>query len=110
MLPRSRRVPRVLFAHGRGRRLESTHFSVTLSPLPKAHPGDGRATAVVSKKVARRSVDRHLLKRRMLAILMKAYIPGNVTIVYARAGSAALPYRTLAAELTHLLARGSKAA
>ena len=46
----------------------------------------------------------------MLAILMKAYIPGNVTIVYARAGSAALPYRTLAAELTHLLARGSKAA
>lgn len=86
-------------------RVESPHFSATLSPLPKSHPTDGAAAAVVSKKVARRAVDRHLLKRRMLAILSKAYIPGKITVVYARGGAASLPYRSLAAELTSLLSR-----
>lgn len=110
MLPRRRRVPRALFPSGASRRLQSTHFSATITPIPGAHRDDGAATVVVSKKVARRSVDRHLLRRRMLAILSKAYVKGHITVVYARKGSTDLSYQLLASELTHLLARGARSA
>ncbi len=81
-------------------RASSAHFSIVAVPAR-----EGGAAAVVSKKVARRSVDRHLLKRRMLAVLRPYLTPGRSIIAYARAGSLGLPYGVLKAELESLLNR-----
>lgn len=81
-------------------RAASAHFSLTIAPAR-----EGGAAAVVSKKVARRSVDRHLLKRRMLAVLRPYVSPTRSLVAYARAGSLGLPYGVLKAELESLLTR-----
>lgn len=99
MLARARRLTRAaVSAQKSGTRAVSAHFSVTAF-----RSEEGRAAAVVSKKVARRSVDRHLVKRRMLEALAPFVAPGRSFIVYARAGSIELPYRALEAELRTLL-------
>ncbi len=104
MLPRAKRLSRAGFGTvATGKRAISAHFSVTYTKS-----AEGRAAAVVSKKVAKRSVDRHLLKRRILAALASRIAPGRSFIVYARAGSPALPYRELTLELERLLDSLSK--
>lgn len=101
MLPRAKRLSRADFGTTlQGKRAVSAHFSVTAAPSPEA-----RAAAVVSKKVAKRSVDRHLLKRRILGAIAPHLHPGRSVIVYARAGSLALPYRALKDELSELLTK-----
>lgn len=101
MLPRRHRLSRASFpGRGAGRRAETPHFS-----LVAGASSAGGASAVVSKKVARRAVDRNLLKRRMLS-LMRPYVDhARFLVVYARSGAAALPYPALAEELTALLSR-----
>ncbi|MDB5195150.1 MAG: Ribonuclease protein component [Parcubacteria group bacterium] len=99
MLPRPKRLTRATFGPViAGKRALSAHFSVTVAPSV-----EGRAAAVVSKKTAKRAVDRHLLKRRMLAVASPHVLSGRSFVMYARAGSLALPYRTLARELGDLL-------
>ena len=77
------------------KRATSPHFSVTISNM-----GIGSAV-VVSKKVTKSSVQRHLVKRRVREMI--AQEGGNSTsravIVYARAGSASLPYSDIVTEL-----------
>lgn len=99
MLPRGKRLTRTAFEGvGRGKRAISAHFSITL-----ARTSEGRAAVVVSKKVAKRSVDRHLLKRRVLEAVQDYVLPGRSFIVYARSGSPKLSYQDLATELAGLL-------
>lgn len=61
--------------------------------------------AVISKKVAKKSVDRHLLKRRILEILRPQVSSSRSLIVYARAGASTLPFQALKQELTELIKR-----
>lgn len=60
---------------------------------------------VVPKKVAKLSVSRHLLKRRILSRLAPWYSSSRVVIVFARPGSKELDYPTLSEEIDGLLAR-----
>ncbi len=59
---------------------------------------------VISKKVAKRSVDRHLLKRRVMEILRPWCSPTHSIIVFARSGSPTLTFRELSAEIAELMA------
>lgn len=102
MIPRNLRLSRAQLSPGiHGKRLESAHFSVTY----RAMPGKGGCTTVISKKVAKRSVDRHLLKRRMNASLLPWCSPTRSLVVYARAGSLTLTFRELNQEISELLER-----
>ena len=60
---------------------------------------------MISKKTAKLSVSRHLLKRRMLTVLRPWCSPSLSLIVYARAGSSALSFRELSQELEELVVR-----
>jgi len=75
------------------------HFSLTLS-----RAGVGTAV-VVSKKVAKSSVARHLLKRRVREAVAPWNSDSYALIIYARPGAAALPYSGIIAELSPLLQR-----
>lgn len=99
MLPREKRLSRAAFASvNRGKRLISGHFSITTT-----RSSEGRAAAVVSKNVVKKAADRHRLKRRMLTVA-RPYVNGKQSfIMYARAGSATLPYKALQQELNTLL-------
>lgn len=99
MLAKARRLSRTDFGTvAIGKRAVSAHFSVTVAPSSV-----GKAAAVISKKVARTSVARHLLKRRIMAASLPFVADGRSFIVYARAGSPALSYRALERELSELL-------
>lgn len=60
---------------------------------------------MVSKKVSKLSVGRHLLKRRVLSVLKPWCLPTRALIVYARPGSQTLPFPVLKQELEELLTR-----
>ena len=79
------------------KRASSQHFSVTIS-----RAGVGTAV-VVSKKVAKSSVKRHLIKRRVREATAAWNSDTRALILYARAGSDSLPYSEIVAELTPLL-------
>lgn len=103
MLPRRLRISRQAFSGAaRARRYASEHFSVAAADTPEGHGG---CATVVSKKVARLSTARHLLKRRMSSVMRPFCTTDRSLVVYALPGSPLLPYRTLAAELRPLLER-----
>ena len=82
------------------KRLSSEHFSIVMS---RAAAVQGCAV-VVSKKVAKGAVQRHLLKRRVREVIRPWCAEHQAgVIVYARAGSAPLPYSQIASELQKLL-------
>ncbi|MBY0110909.1 ribonuclease P protein component [Patescibacteria group bacterium] len=85
-----------------GARAASTHFSLTLAP---AAPGHGGCAVVVPKKVARLSVSRHLLKRRILSVMKPWCSPDFALVVYARTGTSSLSFKDLSHELSSLLTR-----
>jgi ribonuclease P protein component len=99
MLPRPKRLTRADFGLvAAGKRAVSAHFSVTAT-----RTSEGKAAAVVSKKIARLSVERHALKRKMLAIATPHVVAGHSFIIYARKGSTLLTYASLKKELEQLL-------
>jgi ribonuclease P protein component len=79
------------------KRITTPHFSITYSKK-----GAGTAV-VVSKKVAKSSVQRHLIKRRVREAIAPFCDDAHALIVYARAGAAALPYSEMVEELTKAL-------
>ena len=100
MLSRGRRLSRAGFSLlGRVQKRSSAHFGVSFASVDAA----GGCAAVVPKKVAARSVDRHLVKRRILSIVKPWCVPHRVLVVYAKAGSPALPFKAVKAELEALL-------
>ncbi|KND50104.1 MAG: ribonuclease P protein component [Parcubacteria bacterium C7867-008] len=100
MLSRSNRLPRAGFEQNTGlRRTASRYFSMAYI---QSAPISGGAV-VVSKKVAKKSVDRHQLKRRIKAITKPWCVSGRVIIIHARPGAAELPFSEMEVELTTLL-------
>lgn len=83
------------------KRLASANFSLSLRVV-EAHGG---CAAVVSKKVAKLSVSRHLLKRRMLSVMRPWCSPTRALVIYTRPGAAALDFAALERELIDLLTR-----
>lgn len=85
------------------KRLSSQHFSAVVSKR------DAGIAVVVSKKVAKSAVARHLLKRQIRAAArlwyQSAYPVG--VIIYAKPGSQELSFAGISAELTTLLHRFS---
>lgn len=67
-------------------------------------PAVGRGyTVVVSKKVARLSVTRHLIKRRVLALLRAAPHKPAALLVLLKPSAVALSYAELRVDLYNLL-------
>jgi ribonuclease P protein component len=60
---------------------------------------------VVPKKAVPKAVDRHLVKRRVLAVMRVWKVPGMAVVAHARPGIASLPAAALRDELAALYAR-----
>lgn len=100
VFPRRARLSRAAFpaALARGRRLASPHFSAVV-------PREGWGYAVVvPKKVAKSSVTRHRIKRRVLGALRVLAAPPAL-ILYPRLSVARMPLAELRAELSALLSQ-----
>lgn len=79
-----------------GRRLSSAHFTLAASSEAEGY------AVVVSKKVARLSVARHKMKRRVLAALRTLSLP-RALIVMPKSSVAGLSYASVRDELAALL-------
>lgn len=80
-------------------RAHSAHFSISYGASPTLAGG----AVVVPKKVAKKSVDRHALKRRMREVI-RPYLSKNLTLItYAKPGAPALTYQELQKELSVLI-------
>jgi ribonuclease P protein component len=100
MLSRSHRLPRAGFEQMTGlRRSASRHFSISYANSSLISGG----AVIVSKKIAKKSVDRHLLKRRVREIMRPWVIKGRVLVIHARTGADQLPFAEMQTELTTLL-------
>ena len=96
MIPRRLRLSREDIGHFKAqKRVSSPHFVVSVGP------GTG-AVVIISKKVAKLSVVRHLLKRRVLSLVLP-YLNKQALLITLRPGAAALSKAAFAAELTELL-------
>lgn len=84
-------------------RATSSHFAISYGPAEAA----GGCGVVVSKKVERSSVKRHLLKRRMREVLRNFCSKDRILIVYARPGAQTLSFEELNQELSELIERTS---
>lgn len=77
---------------------------MTLVTAPS--PSGNAFSAVISKKVSAQAVGRNLLRRRLFALLREVAKEKKTPlsyIVYAKKGSAELPYSALRAELLSLI-------
>ena len=79
-----------------GQRLSSPHFSAVVSTEARGY------AVVVSKKVARLSVTRHRIKRRVLAALRTLTLPPAL-IIFPKASAHSVSYEDTQAELKRLL-------
>lgn len=95
MFARSRRISRAQFSQAlKGVRFASEHFSYIATPKGYA--------VVVPKKVARLSVTRHRIKRRVLAVLRSLALPRGV-IIFPKASATTLSYQEMYTELAQAL-------
>lgn len=102
MLPRPLRLTRQGFSNTRGlKRVHSTHFSLSYGHVEVA--GLGGSGVIVPKKAVKGSVARHLLKRRVRAVLLPYSNPSGIFIVSARAKADTLSYQELEGELSALI-------
>ena len=99
MVPRTKRLSRADFTSvAKGKRAVSAHFSLTYRITQES-----KVAVVVSKKIAKKATQRHLLKRRVLAVVRDILPPATSIIVYARKESVALPYSHIQKEMKELL-------
>lgn len=99
MLPTKNRLKREDFNTLKGgKRTVTEHFSCTSYPSPLL-----KVAVVISKKVAKRAVDRHLLKRRIHSVIHKKSPPAGVYNIYARKNSPTLTYAHIEEEIATLL-------
>lgn len=99
MFPRRKRLPRSAFpkALALGKRASSAHFLIFLPREAKGY------AVVVPKKVARLSVARHALKRRVLAALRSLPTLPDGLIVFPKASAGSVSYQEVRQELAELL-------
>jgi ribonuclease P protein component len=99
MLPKKLRLTRETFPDTRGlKRASSAHFSVSYGDSAK-----GGVAVVISKKVAKLAVSRHLLKRRILSVARPFVNGKHVIVIHTRPGAAGIPFTELKNELISLL-------
>ncbi|CAN5710321.1 hypothetical protein BH11PAT2_BH11PAT2_08670 [soil metagenome] len=102
MLPRPLRLTRQGFSNTRGlKRVHSTHFSLSYGKAETE--GLGGSGVIVPKKAVRSAVARHLLKRRLRAILLPYSTPSRTLIISARAKADTLSFGELQNELSALI-------
>lgn len=99
MLPRKNRLQRPDFTLlASGKRFSTEHFSCTQKDSDTL-----KVAIVVSKKTAKKSPDRHLLKRRVSAVLEQNPPPPGLYNIFARKGSQLLSYQEIKTEISTLL-------
>lgn len=95
------RLSRAHFAPtGPEKRVASPHFSLSVRDSEV-----GGCAIVIGKKVAKLSVSRHLLKRRMFSVVAPYCLKSRILIVYTRPGANTLDYPAIEKELGDLLAK-----
>jgi ribonuclease P protein component len=100
MLPKPLRLSRQGFENTRSlRRTTSPHFSISYGSIP----GTGGAAVIVPKKAVKGAVTRHLLKRRIRAIITPWSAPDQVLIISTRSGAQNLSSAELKDELSTTL-------
>lgn len=82
-----------------GLKVSSPHFTAIFSRETKGY------AVVVSKKVARLSVTRHRIKRRVVAVLRTLPSLPDGAILFPKSSVATLPYPDLQAALAVLLSK-----
>lgn len=98
MIPRSLRLTRAGFENAKKlSRASSAHFSFSFGP---AELGLGGTAIIVAKKGVKGSVERHLLKRRIRAVVRPCSSRERVLIITARASALELPFAELERELS----------
>ncbi len=106
MLPKSRRITRQEFEtdHRVGSVFHTEHFSLRVSAPRK---NGFSVSVVVSKKVAKRSVDRHVVKRRVYDALAqhekKQTLLPAAYIFFAKRDAHTVPFKVLSGEINILL-------
>lgn len=108
VFPRRERLSRAMFPAilSNGRRFSSAHFTAVLSAAKDkivSNSNQGYAV-VVSKKVARLSVTRHLIKRRVLHALKTLPLPRTL-ILFPRPSIVGIHYKDIKTELENLLSK-----
>jgi ribonuclease P protein component len=88
--------------------VHSTHFSLSYGAVNQNPVGTeawaiGGSGVIVPKKAVKGSVVRHLLKRRLRALLLPYSSPSRIFIVSARAKADTLSYTELEHELSTLI-------
>lgn len=101
VFPRKKRLPRVAFppALRRGQRISSPNFVAILSKESSGY------AVVVPKKIARLSVTRHRIKRRVLEALRTTPLPSSALILFPKQSVAHLTHKEAVVELTGLLSK-----
>ena len=124
MLSKQRRLPRKLFPTDlrQGQVVHTHHFSlrvVRANTVPEVRPletrgrtsGKARVSVVVSKKVAKSAVDRHLVKRRVyeaVATFEKTTpLPAGAYVFFAKKDAHARSFKEINEEVLMLLAQAS---
>jgi ribonuclease P protein component len=105
VFPRKKRLLRSLFpaALATGRRISSTHFTAVIPKNTEALPAGRQGYAVVvSKKVAKLSVTRHMIKRKIVSALRTLKLPPAL-IVFSRSSLDGVHYKDIEKELAGLL-------
>ncbi|MBP9771408.1 MAG: ribonuclease P protein component [Candidatus Pacebacteria bacterium] len=106
MLPKRRRISRHEFEtdHKKGSVFHAPHTTLRVN---EAKTGTFRASVVVSKKIAKRSVDRHVFKRRVYDAIAqyekKNPLPAYSYVVFAKRDVHTLSFATLRDEIVSLL-------
>jgi ribonuclease P protein component len=106
VFPRKKRLSRASFPSvlKAGRRFSSQHLSVVI-PKKGGLPSEANGYAVVvSKKVARLSVKRHQIKRRVLAAIRTLPLPPAL-IVFPQSSVSSVSYQDIKTELAELLSK-----
>lgn len=81
-----------------GKRISSKNFSIVFSKTERGY------AVVVSKKVARLSVARHKIKRRVSAALRELNLP-QALIVFPRSSVSSVSYKETEIELANLISK-----
>lgn len=101
MLPRSLRLSRAGFEEAKGlRKIHTPHFTISYGT---AAPLRGGSAIIVPKKAVKSAVGRHLLKRRIRAVLLPFSSKDRVLIVSAKASAYTLSFEECKKELSEAL-------
>ena len=101
MFPKRKRLSREGFRGvGSSQRISSPHFSIA---YPRHESG---YAVVVGKTVDKKSVGRHLVKRRVLAVLRSLSLP-KALVIFAKPSAGKLSFEEIKTELTELMSRVS---